>query len=299
MIFELLDNLNLTRGRIVNSRAVMKLSATQLDDLGHAAEEISRAEEMSPEESVFSHSATLSLGGAPEPCANLPCRLRRVDQLIQFAAFYSDRVFIHNLLINHNHSEFESSRSLQDRRYDLLDDLHILTRIRPLIEAGYIVPVAATGEVCNQCVALGAFGTDADRRFLKERKRLAREFAQSMSITLAYEDGEWVINCDAPESLMEHGGAIITCDSPPEGLEGMSRLLKRVQKEGPVPLSKKAKIRLGLHEDAAQRVFGSVVFEMAVAQNLRTQYLSESELPVRILTAISGDPALLQRNAVI
>jgi len=105
-----------------------------------------------------------------------------------------------------------------ERRYRLLDDLRVMVRIRPLIETGLIIPVTTTGEVGHQCIALGAFGTDADKRFIHERQRLARRFFEKMSVDLGYDDGEWEIRGEAPEQLLEHGGTIIPYREPPEPL---------------------------------------------------------------------------------
>src|SRR5882672_2624472 len=176
-LFELLENAQLISVSRIDERRVLRLSAGQLSDIGAEAAIVTRAEALTGEIGSMTHSATLSMGGGTQPCANLSCRIRHVDQLAQFAAFYSDRVYIHNFLSNHEHEPHSGSiPSLEERRYTFLDDLRVIGRIRPLIEAGLIVPVTSTGEVCNQCIALGAFGTDADRRFIRERRRLARRF---------------------------------------------------------------------------------------------------------------------------
>jgi hypothetical protein len=56
---------------------------------------------------------------------------------------------------------------------------------------------------------------------------------------------------------------------------------------------------LNLHKELAGSIFGSVVFEMAVSQVLRTSYVSDTELPVQILSAISGDRDLARRNSLV
>lgn len=211
LVLELLENAGLINGSHINVRRVLRLSAGQLSDLGAEAAAVTKADGLERESGSLAHSATLSLGGGTEPCANVSCRIRHVDQLAQFAAFYSDRVYIHNFLSDYEHEPHSGEMSsLEERRYRLLDDLRVMVRIRPLIETGLIIPVTTTGEVCNQCIALGAFGTDADKRFIHERQRLARRFFEKMSVDLGYDDGEWEIRCEAPEELLEHGGTIIS-----------------------------------------------------------------------------------------
>ena len=261
--------------------------------------QVTKAKDLDRESGSLAHSATLSLGGGTEPCASVRCCIRHVDQLAQFAAFYSDRVYIYNFLSNHEHEPHSGYvPSLEERRYTLLDDLRVLLRIRPLIEAGLIIPVTTTGEVCNQCIARGAFGTDADKRFIHERSRLARRFFEDMSVKLSYNDGEWEIRCEAPEELLEHGGTIISYEEPPEPLRDMPRILQRALEGELVRLSRDARRKLRRHEAAASEVFGSVVFEMAVSQVLGTSYLSDTKLPIEVLSAISGDVDLARRNSL-
>jgi len=299
-LLELLENTGLVHGSRIDERRALRLSAGHLSDLGAQAAAVTRPEDLRLEPGSLTHSATLSLGGGTEPCANLECRLRHIDQLIPFAAFYSDRVYIHNFLSNHEHEPHSGYvPSLAERRYTLLDDLQIIQRIRPLIEAGLIIPVTSTGEVCNQCIALGAFGGDADKRFARERRRLARRFFAEMSVAVEYRDGEWDIHCDAPEDLLEHGGMIISHGEPPEAIRTMPRILERALNGEHVELSRGVRRQLRQHDDAASDVFGSVVFEMAVSQVLGTSYLSDTRLPIDVLSAISGDADLARRNSLV
>ena len=297
-LFELLENAQLMSCSGINEQRVLRLSAGQVGDIGAQAAALTRADGRPPEVGVMVHSATLSLGGGAQPCASLSCRIRHVDQLVQFAAFYSDRVYIHNFLSEHDpHSGY--SPSLEERRYTLLDDLHVISHLRPLIEAGLIVPVTSTAEVCSQCIALEAFGADADKRFLRERKRLAQRFLEEMTIALNYCDGEWSLACQAPEELLEHGGAYLSYDAPPEPLDQMPQILRRALDGKTVQLSRGVRLRLKHHEDLAGDILASVVFEMAVSKILRTSYLSETELPIKLLSAISGDRDLARRNSLI
>jgi hypothetical protein len=225
-LFELLENAGLISGSGIDQRRVMQLSAGQLSDIGAQAAALTRAENLSYEVGNMTHSATLSLGGGTEPCANLRCRLRHVDQLVQFAAFYSDRVYIQNFLSDHEHWADSGYFSLETRRYTLLHDLMVLSHLRPLIEADLIVPVTSTGEICPQCIALGAFGVDADKRFLQERTQLTKRFFNDMTIVLEHSEGEWSLTCQAPEELIEHGSTYISYDAPPEPLAQMPRILQ-------------------------------------------------------------------------
>jgi hypothetical protein len=299
-LLELLENVGLVNGSRINERRVMRLSAGQLSDLGAEAAAITKAEELERESGSLAHSATLSLGGGTQPCINVSCRIHQVDQLAQFAAFYSDRVYIHNFLGKYEHESHSGyAHSLEERRHALLDDLQVIVRIRPLIEAGMIILVTPTREVCSQCIALGAFGIDADKRLIRERRRLTRQYFEEMSVEFAYNGEAWEIRCEAPEELLEHGSVSYFYEEPPEPLCNMPRILQHALQGKFVRLSRDARRKLREHEDAANRVFGSVVFEMAVSQVLGTSYLSDTKLPIKVLSAISGDADLARRNSLV
>ena len=299
-LLDLLDNAKLLQGDRIDLRRVLKLTAAQIGDIGKQAATITKPAAVEAGRDRFTHTATLSLGGAAEPCAGLDCRIKHIDQLVPFAALYSDRVYVHNFLSEHGeHAHSGYAPSIDECRYKLLDDLQVILRVRPLIEAGLIVPVTATGEVCNQCVALGAFGTGADKRFSRERKRLAVRFAEEMSVVLEHADGEWSIQCKAPAYLLEHGGTYEAYEEPPEPLLDTPRLLKRALNGESVTLSRNARRELAIDENAADDVFGSVIFEMAVSQALGSSFLSDTNLPIEILAAVSGDADLARRNSLV
>ncbi len=299
-LLELLENTGLFNRAGVNERRALKLSAGQISDLGSQAAAITKPEQYSVAAGTLTHTATISLGGGTEPCIGIDCRLRHIDELVPFAALYSDRVYIHNFLSNHEHVvESGYVPSLEERRLTLVDDLQVLQRVRPLIEAGLIVPVTSTDEVCSQCIARGAFGAEADKRFLTEQRRLAERFFENMSITVERGEDGWEFHCTGPADLFEHGERHFTYEEPPEALYQLPQVLERTAMGESVQLSQTDKRVLGEHESAASDVFGSVVFEMAVAQVLGASYLSDTELPIEILTAISGDSDLARRNSLV
>jgi hypothetical protein len=79
----------------------------------------------------------------------------------------------------------------------------------------------------------------------------------------------------------------------------MPRIVQRALDGETVRLSRDVRLKLKRHEDLAGDILGSVVFEMAVSKILRTSYVSETELPIKILSAVSGDRDLARRNSLI
>ena len=105
--------------------------------------------------------------------------------------------------------------------------------------------------------------------------------------------------CEVPGELFEHGGTYTTYGVPPKPLGQMPRMLQRALNGETVPLAKEIRRKVKIREDLASKIFRSVIFEMAVSQVLRTSYPSETELPIQILSAISGDRDLARRNSLV
>ncbi len=300
VLLQLLDNANLLHGATVNTNRALRLSALQIHDVASQVATVTNADSLSVEGTTLSHSATLSLGGSRQPCASLPCRIRHIDELAQFAAFYSDRVYIHNFLSEHAHEAHDvHDRSLDELRYTLIDDLEIVARIRPLMEAGLVVPVTPSANICHQCVALDAFGVNADKRLVREQARLRKRFLAELKVSVEHADGEWVVVFEGPSELLEHGTACLTYDKIPAPLRKKERLLARARSGESVRLSRADGQKLEHHAELAGDVFRSVLFEMAVSSALGTSYLSEAELPIQVLSSISCSPSLDRRNNLI
>ncbi len=299
-LLEFLENAGLVHGLRVNEDRIRRLSATRLSDIGQEAASITMAEGINAAAGAMTHAASLPLGGGVYTCSNVGCRIKRIDQLSQFAALYSDRVYIDNFLREHHHEEDEGDPgSTAWHRRRLGDDLKVLLRIRPLIEAGLVVPVTVTDEVCAQCVAREVFGVNADKRFARELRQLQSRFLHELNLTVEFRYGRWHVAHEAPEELLEHGGIYSWDDDLPPGLRGVPRLRDRAIAGETITLSKTAVQKSGAHKWLASLIFDSVVFEMATAQFLRTAYLSDAELPLQLLTAISGDPDLARRNSLV
>jgi hypothetical protein len=203
-LLALFENAGLLDGQRLDEQRIMKLSASRLDDLGEQAALVTGVA-LPPAVGVFAHSASLALGGGAERCCSVQCRSERLTQLAQFAALYSDRVYIHNFVSGHQRAPHHGERdSVDERRRWLLEDLSVLRHAVPLIERGLLIPITPLESVCNDCIAVGAFGTGADERFRRERSRLVNQFLNEVSVALVYDDPEWILEAEGPPDLLEH-----------------------------------------------------------------------------------------------
>lgn len=143
ILFELLRNTGFIKDDEVDIDRVARATPTEIIDLSTESAELTSAEHMPRNRSAFAHSASLSLGGGGEPCMELKCRTKRVNELIQFAALYSDKIYIHNFLSNFaaHKQDAPDEAGISHMRKVLANDLQVLSQLRPLIEAGRIVPI--------------------------------------------------------------------------------------------------------------------------------------------------------------
>ena len=122
-LFELLKKSNLINKRGVNKNALLHMKMEELFVISVLSKEITSSKNMSRESSMFSYSASLSLIGGREPCSETECRINRANELAQFAALYSDRVYIHNFLADY----FNNPNNLSPINFE--QELHLKTHI--------------------------------------------------------------------------------------------------------------------------------------------------------------------------
>src|ERR1017187_7678278 len=97
-LIEMLENRGLLRGSTVNLQQLSKESFTDLLEISEQSAELSAPKELAATNYHFTHTASISMSGGPSPCSALKCRMNRAHELTQFAALYSDCVYINNFL---------------------------------------------------------------------------------------------------------------------------------------------------------------------------------------------------------
>jgi hypothetical protein len=132
--FELLENTGLIRNEVVDADKIAHAKVSTLVEIAEQSAELTSADRLASESSIFAHSASLSLGATRAYCSAETCRINR-------ALLYSDRVYIKNFLADHapNATKRRVPSDTRFREY-FSQDLRILNELRPLITAGVIVP---------------------------------------------------------------------------------------------------------------------------------------------------------------
>ena len=129
------ENLDLIRDGCVNKSKIARLKLTTLADIAEQSSELTSAEHLGREQSIFAHSASLSLAGnRTDHCGNVECRLTRTYELAQFASLYSDRVYVRSFFTKYLPFPIGSYKGLNGVfRERFAEDLEIVAQLRPLI----------------------------------------------------------------------------------------------------------------------------------------------------------------------
>src|SRR5712691_5652954 len=110
LLFEQIDNSDLLVEGAPNFDAVSKMTAFDIIEFASQSRDLTSAVDLPRQSGLLTHSASFSLGGSAWPCSAVDCRLEKARQLAQFAAFYSDKVYIRNFIVDH-------LRHLESKKY--------------------------------------------------------------------------------------------------------------------------------------------------------------------------------------
>lgn len=300
LLIEQLQNADLIKGSKVNIQKIDKISVKRLLELSTETSELTTAAKLEPEKSPFTHSATLSLGGGKEPCCVLACRLKHAKQLAQFAAFYSDRVYIYNFLADYAvHAEKHGLPNKDEFKKDFAEDLTVFVELLPLIKTGKIVPITPPKHVCPRCFSDIALGQDTDKRFIRAQNRLARECEQQLEVTFTNLGDYHSFGATGPETILEHGSYNVGSWVTPEMTELLPRILKKQPLGKKIPVSRRLSRLLGFHDRLAHEIFRNVRFELVSSRCLNTKFLTDREVHVKILRELSQDEEQCRRDELI
>ncbi len=278
----------------VNIEKVSRLSKGQVIDIAEDLASLTRPEEQNAAGAICTHCASVSLGGGRDDCAWVECRRERLDALVRFAAFYSDRVFIRNFFCDY---EDHQECSVDELGMSLADDVSLILHISPLLEKG-LLALASEDCVCLDCLgeALG-FGPRCGPEFKRARDNLANEFLDRLSATAVLEQGEISVETSCPKPYSECD-QILTWPQTPSALRGKARIMSQLSTGARVRLSKTMIRALGVHRDLAANVVHSAVYHAIVNRHLSASFLTNKELELAFLNRASGDMALERRNAI-
>lgn len=287
---EQLLNTEFINGDSPDEKAIEKASLEDIYEFVDSSSGFTDFRKIQPATSLFSHTAALSLGGGRTPCINLPCRLRRAENLAQIAAFYSDQVFVRNVLSDGYYHLFKDpDENEAEIRQRFAHDLKVQLHLFPYFQAGIIIPVSANG-YCPHCMANLALGEPGYDKIKSAAKQLVTEIIKDITSARVTRDRHWGygISLTGSEKYLEHGHAILTLKNRPKFLTGHPRLLTKLKNDGEVILSRDMIRKSGIAENIASDVIESVIFEMIASRNLQTSYLTDRPVEIDLIRSMGS-----------
>jgi len=296
-LIALFENSGFVKDQNVDFDQVKKATFQQLMDFCEEFSELSSHENIQPTKSAFSHSASAALGGGRIPCRSIDCRLERTSELVQFASFYSDQVFVNNFLYDHvSHSDnpYEQSDFIQN---EIRNDIAILSYMYPLIKSGNVVPVTFSG-ICSHCLTVKSVNEATDKKFKNAYKKLGSRYLREVKYSIERHRNEIGVHAEGPEILLPHGKQVIVYNRNYEKFRDIEDVVERLKDGNTIRLTESQAKKLSVNIDFVERLIKSVSFELGGSQFLKTSYLSDSDLEIQFIQDFVDDPLARRRDAL-
>jgi hypothetical protein len=298
-IFEMLENAGFISESSVNTDAVARARRSRIVDMALDSVDLTSTSQIERSGTIFSHTASLALSGHPSPCTGLGCRLKAVNDLAQFAAFYSDKVYINNGLASvangHGH------RELSELRQRFNDELELLLTLRPLIDLGIIVPVTPTEElICFHCLGKSVLKSSDSAKFDRSLRSVTNRFLKEVNIDIECDEwGDLYLHIRGDDELVEHGFLNLAFGNIKKLKKSNPRLASTLIKHGIAPLSKSMRKHSKIDHILAHDIFNDIGFEMAMSQSLGSSVVTSHSIDVEIMKDFVETHELNRRNSII
>ena len=250
-------------------------------------------------DNYFSLSSSLPLSGGREGCWEVSCRANRLRNLAQFAALYSDKIYIKNYMSAYSDQDiFSDNFDEYQFKSNFTDDIMLFNMISPLLRGGIIVPITPPTIYCPHCLAERYIGRNKDQIITKEKERVCTDLFNKITVSVLKDENEYFIRVKGLDDVSFHGGAVYSSDGPPPFILNSPRLLAKVENGKEIVLSNTKKKQSGVHENISDDLFESIIFELIIAQCMKTSFLTDSNYQIEILNNISK-PGTSAKNKII
>lgn len=273
-----------------------RLSLSKMVDIATEVENTVKEEQAPVNNPIFSHSASLHLGGGSIECVNLDCRISRINKLARFALMYSDKVYINSFFSKYK--KLESKDNLPKSKERFYDDLIVINEIRPLLQKGFIGLFAPTIDVCFACQAEKFLGEGARKKFKTQYNGLKKTYLEKMEVTCKRVRAKYIYKCSGPMQYFDHVAFTYHDVENHPIFTHKPRIMDRLEKGKIITVSKSLLKELELHEDRAHIVAKNAIHGLATSKCLNTAFLTENELHVSFLNSLHEFPIVQQQNAI-
>jgi hypothetical protein len=300
ILFERFEKAGFLKGGSVNCDMIAHTSPFKILDFATEPCEVISSKNLSRDNSVLANAASISLGCGRWPCNSLGCRLKQAEQLAQFAALYSDQVYIRypfSDYIKHTKSKHLPDGSVIQTKF--AEDLVLLNYLRPLIESKKILPITPP-HICLDCLAKHSLGLKDDKQLMKAFRFLNHRMENEIDTSISLIAGKlYLIEANGPEDLLNHGFSATTSETPIPNLKKIPRIFSQVRKGNIVHLSKDELRKIGYAEYLSDEHYQSIIFGLTLSQCLQTGFLTEMPLHVEFLKQFSSTSPHIERDMLI
>lgn len=294
-LIHLLKSRDLISNSGVNVRTIKALSLSGLVDLAIEIENIIRSSHKPIKNSIFSHSASLGLGGSALECNSVLCRLERINKLARFSLMYSDKVIISSFFTDYK--VIPSKYFLDQARQRFYEDLTVLFEIKEAISNGLIQFFSPEIDVCFTCQAKQFLGKEAASRFSMSYEALQNAFLENMNVTCEKDQDEYEFSCNGTYPYFDHEFLQIADKLHPEICK-RPRILKNIESGRPVNISKTLIKKMELHISYAHLVATNSIYGLSTSKCLNTSFLTENELHLSLLNSLQPNDEVSRRNLI-
>lgn len=281
------------KGPIIST--IDSLSLKAFVDIANEITQKAKSNKEPVKDPIFSHAASLSLGGSPIECAYIDCRIERIHNLARFALLYSNKVFIDNFL--DGYSDIDSNEDIAWAKQRFIDDLLVVHEIRPLIEKGFIEFFSPEKDVCFSCQARRFLGDGAARKFNRSYSKLKSDFLRNMAVEARLNPEGIDFDCDGPAPYFDHA-MVSTSLHVPDALINRPTILKKIENGNTISISKALIKDLGLHGGFAHKIVTNAIFGLATSNCLNTTFLTENDLHIQFLNTLHSNSEVSRRNLI-
>lgn len=296
--YEKLKKEKFLRGGKVQPQVIDNLPYSKLLDIFDELYEISAKADISTTSSLHTHCATLGLSGDTDECNGLSCRSAEVDKLSQFAALYSEKVFIHNCLDKYAPVGGHTPRNSSVFRENLVKDLTIIAKLQPMIETSRIAFFSPRAHLCPKCYADKIFGSQAGLRLDKAMKTLAKDLLKRSKVEIESKGGNLIGYISPENDLFRHSLISWVMKKSSPFVKEHPEYIKSLNPGQRIEVSGKIKSNLGLHKQLAQEVLVSLSYQMSVTDLLDAYFLTDRGIDANVLAFISNDDEISKRNLI-
>ena len=206
-ILKVLNKYDLLGKKGPQASKIDQLTLSKMVDIATEVENTVKEEQAPVNNPIFSHSASLHLGGDSLECSDLDCRILRINKLARFAVMYSDKVYINSFFSKFK--ELDNKDNLTHYKETFYNDLFVINEIRSILQKGFVNLFAPNTDVCFACQAEDFLGEGSRKHFKTQYNKLKKTYLEKMQIKCKKIGDKYIYEFSGPMQCFDHAAICI------------------------------------------------------------------------------------------